>query len=237
MNKLNISFVFIFFSLFVSSDEQIIRNSLEKILPKGSEIESIQESSIKGLYAVYYGDLEPIYVSDDGNFFIYGDIYKININSITNITDIEISERRSTVLSNLESSELISFKSKNEQYAVTVFTDVDCGYCRKLHNQIGEYNKLGITINYAAFPRSGLGTISFTKMVSAWCSDNKKSSLTRLKNNNEINKNFCDNQPVSKHYAIGNKLGVTGTPAIFSSDGRLFPGYLSPEDLLKKLQS
>ena len=229
MNKLNISFVFIFFSLFVSSDEQIIRNSLEKILPKGSEIESIQESSIKGLYAVYYGDLEPIYVSDDGNFFIYGDIYKININSITNITDVEISERRSTILSNLE--------SKNEQYAVTVFTDVDCGYCRKLHNQIGEYNKLGITINYAAFPRSGLGTISFTKMVSAWCSDNKKSSLTRLKNNNEINKNFCDNQPVSKHYAIGNKLGVTGTPAIFSSDGRLFPGYLSPEDLLKKLQS
>lgn len=237
MNKLNISFVFIFFSLFVSSDEQIIRNSLEKILPKGSEIESIQESSIKGLYAVYYGDLEPIYVSDDGNFFIYGDIYKININSITNITDVEISERRSTILSNLESSELISFKSKNEQYAVTVFTDVDCGYCRKLHNQIEEYNKLGITINYAAFPRSGLGTISFTKMVSAWCSDNKKSSLTRLKNNNEINKNFCDNQPVSKHYAIGNKLGVTGTPAIFSSDGRLFPGYLSPEDLLKKLQS
>jgi len=237
MNKLNISFVFIFFSLFVSSDEQIIRNSLEKILPKGSEIESIQESSIKGLYAVYYGDLEPIYVSDDGNFFIYGDIYKININSITNITDVEISERRSTILSNLESSELISFKSKNEQYAVTVFTDVDCGYCRKLHNQIAEYNKLGITINYAAFPRSGLGTISFTKMVSAWCSDNKKSSLTRLKNNNEINKNFCDNQPVSKHYAIGNKLGVTGTPAIFSSDGRLFPGYLSPEDLLKKLKS
>ena len=237
MKKFNISFVFILFSLFISSDEEIIRNSLEKILPAGSEIESIQESSIKGLYAVYYGDLEPIYVSDDGNFFIYGDIYKININSITNITDVEISERRSTILSNLESSELISFKSKNEQYAVTVFTDVDCGYCRKLHNQIGEYNKLGITINYAAFPRSGLGTISFTKMVSAWCSDNKKSSLTRLKNNNEINKNFCDNQPVSKHYAIGNKLGVTGTPAIFSSDGRLFPGYLSPEDLLKKLQS
>ena len=237
MKKFNISFVFILFSLFISSDEEVIRNSLEKILPAGSEIESIQESSIKGLYAVYYGDLEPIYVSDDGNFFIYGDIYKININSITNITDLEISERRSTILSNLESSELISFKSKNEQYAVTVFTDVDCGYCRKLHNQIGEYNKLGITINYAAFPRSGLGTISFTKMVSAWCSDNKKSSLTRLKNNNEINKNFCDNQPVSKHYAIGNKLGVTGTPAIFSSDGRLFPGYLSPEDLLKKLQS
>ena len=237
MKKFNISFVFILFSLFIASDEEIIRNSLEKILPAGSEIESIQESFIPGLYSVYYGDLEPIYVTKDGNFFIYGDIYKINIDSISNITDLEISKRRSIILSNLKPSELISFKSKNEKYSVTIFTDVDCGYCRKLHNQIEEYNKLGITINYAAFPRSGLGTDSFTKMVNAWCSDNTKLSLTRLKNNKEVDVNFCDNQPVSKHYAIGKKLGVTGTPAIFSTDGILIPGYLSPEDLLTKLKS
>ena len=237
MKKLHISFVFILFSLFIVSDEEIIRNNLEKILPIGSEIESIQESSIPGLFTVYYGDLEPIYVTEDGNFFIYGDIYKININSISNITDSEISKRRSLILSDLTSSELISFKSKNEKYIVTVFTDVDCGYCRKLHNQIEEYNKLGITVNYAAFPRSGIGTDSFSKMVSAWCSDNTKLSLTRLKNNKEVDANFCDNQPVSKHYAIGKKLGVTGTPAILSSDGSLMPGYLSPEDLLTKLKS
>jgi thiol:disulfide interchange protein DsbC len=119
---------------------------------------------------------------------------------------------------------------------VTVFTDVDCGYCRKLHNQIEEYNKLGITINYAAFPRSGLGTDSFTKMVNAWCSDNTKLSLTRLKNNKEVAANFCDNQPVSKHYAIGKKLGVTGTPAIFSTDGILIPGYLSPDGFINKIK-
>ena len=237
MKKLHISFVFILFSLFIVSDEEIIRNNLEKILPIGSEIESIQESSIPGLFTVYYGDLEPIYVTEDGNFFIYGDIYKININSISNITDLEISKRRSLILSNLKPSELISFKSKNEKYSVTIFTDVDCGYCRKLHNQIEEYNKLGITVNYAAFPRSGIGTDSFSKMVSAWCSDNTKLSLTRLKNNIEVAANFCDNQPVSKHYAIGKKLGVTGTPAILSSDGSLMPGYLSPEDLLTKLKS
>jgi thiol:disulfide interchange protein DsbC len=206
-------------------------------LPKGSQIESIQKSSIAGLYAVYYGDLEPIYVTEDGNFFIYGNIFKINKDSISNITDIEIAQRRSLILSSLVSSELISFKSANEEYVVTVFTDVDCGYCRKLHNEIKEYNKLGITINYAAFPRSGLGSEAFMKMVSAWCSENKMLNLTRLKNNKEVEINFCERQPVSKHYAIGNKLGVTGTPAIFSSDGRLFPGYLSPEDLLIKLKS
>lgn len=237
MTKFSISFVFILLTIFVSSDEQIIRSSVEKILPKGSQIESIQKSSIAGLYAVYYGDLEPIYVTEDGNFFIYGNIFKINKDSISNITDIEIAQRRSLILSSLVSSELISFKSANEEYVVTVFTDVDCGYCRKLHNEIKEYNKLGITINYAAFPRSGLGSEAFMKMVSAWCSENKMLNLTRLKNNKKVEINFCERQPVSKHYAIGNKLGVTGTPAIFSSDGRLFPGYLSPEDLLIKLKS
>lgn len=237
MRKFSISFVFILLTIFLSSDEHIIRSSVEKILPKGSQIESIQKSSIAGLYAVYYGDLEPIYVTEDGNFFIYGNIFKINKDSISNITDIEIAQRRSLILSSLVSSELISFKSANEEYVVTVFTDVDCGYCRKLHNEIKEYNKLGITINYAAFPRSGLGSEAFMKMVSAWCSENKMLNLTRLKNNKEVEINFCERQPVSKHYAIGNKLGVTGTPAIFSSDGRLFPGYLSPEDLLIKLKS
>ena len=236
MQKLLILFIFIF-TLSISASEDNIRESLKNILPDGAIIESIEATPIENMYAVYYGDLQPIYVTKDGSFFIYGDIYKININSISNITDLEISKRRSLILSNLISSELISFKSKNEKYTVTVFTDVDCGYCRKLHNQIEEYNKLGITINYAAFPRSGLGTDSFTKMVNAWCSDNTKLSLTRLKNNKEVDANFCDNQPVSKHYTIGKKLGVTGTPAILSSDGSLMPGYLSPEDLLTKLKS
>ena len=100
-----------------------------------------------------------------------------------------------------------------------------------------EYNKLGITINYAAFPRSGIGTSSFTKMVGAWCSKNPKESITKLKNNENIDMSFCDNQPVAKQFAIGQRLGVNGTPSIFLSDGSFFPGYLSPEDLLKELKS
>ena len=140
-------------------------------------------------------------------------------------------------MSEINNNELISFPSKNELYSVTVFTDVDCGYCRKLHKEIMGYNKLGITINYAAFPRSGIGTEAFTKMVGAWCSNNPKESLTNLKNGKNPKLNFCDSQPIAKHYAIGKKLGITGTPAIVSEDGQLFPGYYSPEDLLEKLKS
>jgi thiol:disulfide interchange protein DsbC len=231
-----ISFILIF-SVSVSASQENIRESLKNILPDGTVIELIEPSPIPGIYAVYYGDLQPIYVTQDGSFFIYGDIYKININSISNITEKSIAERRKLILQNIPSEELISFKSSNEQFSVIVFTDVDCGYCRKLHNQIDEYNSLGISINYAAFPRSGLGTSAFTKMVGAWCSDNPKDSMTKLKNNSTLDISFCENQPVSKQYIIGKKLGVDGTPAIFSMDGEMFPGYIEPEELLLRLKS
>jgi thiol:disulfide interchange protein DsbC len=231
-----ISFILIF-SVSVSASQENIRESLKNILPDGTVIELIEPSPIPGIYAVYYGDLQPIYVTQDGSFFIYGDIYKININSISNITEKSVAERRKLILQNIPSEELISFKSSNEQFSVIVFTDVDCGYCRKLHNQIDEYNSLGISINYAAFPRSGIGTSAFTKMVGAWCSDNPKDSMTKLKNNSPLDISFCENQPVSKQYIIGKKLGVDGTPAIFSMDGEMFPGYIEPEELLLRLKS
>jgi thiol:disulfide interchange protein DsbC len=225
------------FSVSVSASQDNIREGLKNILPDGTVIELIEPSPIPGIYAVYYGDLQPIYVTQDGSFFIYGDIYKININSISNITEKSVAERRKLILQNIPTEELISFKSSNEQFSVIVFTDVDCGYCRKLHNQIDEYNSLGISINYAAFPRSGLGTSAFTKMVGAWCSDNPKDSMTKLKNNSPLDISFCENQPVSKQYIIGKKLGVDGTPAIFSMDGEIFPGYIEPEELLLRLKS
>ena len=231
-----ISFILIF-SVSVSASQDNIREGLKNILPDGTVIELIEPSPIPGIYAVYYGDLQPIYVTQDGSFFIYGDIYKININSISNITEKSVAERRKLILQNIPIEELISFKSSNEQFSVIVFTDVDCGYCRKLHNQIDEYNSLGISINYAAFPRSGLGTPAFTKMVGAWCSDNPKDSMTKLKNNSPLDISFCENQPVSKQYIIGKKLGVDGTPAIFSMDGEMFPGYIEPEELLLRLKS
>ena len=231
-----ISFILIF-SVSVSASQDNIREGLKNILPDEAVIELIEPSPIPGIYAVYYGDLQPIYVTQDGSFFIYGDIYKININSISNITEKSVAERRKLILQNIPTEELISFKSSNEQFSVIVFTDVDCGYCRKLHNQIDEYNSLGISINYAAFPRSGLGTSAFTKMVGAWCSDNPKDSMTKLKNNSPLDISFCENQPVSKQYIIGKKLGVDGTPAIFSMDGEMFPGYIEPEELLLRLKS
>ena len=233
--KLSI-YVLIFFSMSFFADETIIKEKLEKILPDGAEIETIIESDFPGIFKVYYGDIQPIYVSESGNYFIYGDMFKIAENEILNITDIEINKRRLDILNNINSKELISFSSDNEIYEVTVFTDVECGYCRKLHEQINQYNKIGISINYAAFPRSGIGTGAFTKMVGAWCSDEPKKMLTSLKKGKNPKLDFCNTQPIAKHYSIGQKIGITGTPAIITSAGELLPGYYPPDELLKKLK-
>lgn len=234
--KILINTLFIL-SFSVFSDEVAIEEKISAILPPGTSIEMIEKSNFPGIYKVYYGDIQPLYVSQDGNFFLYGDMFEIKSSQIVNLTNKDISQRRISLMSEINNDELISFPSKNELYSVTVFTDVDCGYCRKLHKEIIDYNKLGITINYAAFPRSGIGTETFTKMVGAWCSKNPKESLTNLKDGENLRLNFCDSQPIAKHYTIGQKLGITGTPAIISEDGQLFPGYHSPEDLLEKLKS
>jgi thiol:disulfide interchange protein DsbC len=237
MKVFNFIFILISFSVFVFSDKELISAKLENILPADAVIESIEPSVFDGIYKVYYGDLQPIYVSQDGNFFIYGDMYQINSNRIINITNEETKSRRVDLLSSIPSNELIIFKSKNEISAITVFTDVDCGYCRKLHSQISEYNKVGITVKYAAFPRSGIGTQTFTRMVGAWCADDPKKVITDLKNDKKLNLDFCDDQPIAKHYVIGQKLGISGTPAIITPDGELIPGYVSPEELLSRLKA
>jgi len=227
----------ILFSLTTYSDELLIKEKISGILPPGTQIEKIEESSFPNIYKVYYGDIQPLYVSKSGKYFLYGDMFEINSSEIINLTALDIKKQRISLMKEINQDELISFSSDDEIYSVTVFTDVDCGYCRKLHNEIKAYNKLGISINYAAFPRSGIGTEAFTKMVGAWCSTNPKQSITYLKDGKKLDLNFCDSQPVSKHYAIGKKIGITGTPAIISSEGELFPGYYSPQDLLDKLKS
>ena len=226
----------ILFSLNLLSNEKDIKENIEKILPPEAKIESIEKSIFPGIYKVFYGDLQPLYVSEDGKLFIYGDMFQISENEILNITDKEIAYKRNEILKELDQSTLISFLSDKESHRITVFTDVDCGYCRKLHDQIGEYNKLGISIDYAAYPRSGIGTNAFTKMVSAWCSVNPHKALTDLKKGKEINVKFCENQPIAKHYTIGKKIGISGTPAIITSSGELLPGYISPDELYKRLR-
>ncbi len=234
--KILLSVLILIFVSDAKSDELLISSKINEVLPEGMSVQSIKESQIKNLFVVDIGDLQPIYASKDGEFFFYGELYAVNGNMLQNTTKDEINLKRKSILDEAFSEDdFISFKSENEKHKVTIFTDVDCGYCRKFHNEIKDFNDLGITINYVAFPRSGLDSDSYNKIVTAWCSKDPKDILTKMKQGIDVQLSMCQDHPVKTHFLLGQKIGITGTPAIIKSNGELLPGYLPPEELLNRL--
>ena len=227
---------FLAFSLDGIANETEIVTKINQVLPAGMSVKGIKQSQVEGLFVVDIGDLQPIYASKDGNFFLYGEMYAIKNGELLNTTKQEISLNRRAILdSELSEKDFITFAATDEKHVITVFTDVDCGYCRKFHGEIEDYNAQGITVNYVAFPRSGLESDSYNKIVSAWCSSDPKGTLTALKEGRDPALKLCQDHPVEDHYLLGQRIGITGTPAIISSSGDLLPGYLPPMELLKKL--
>ena len=227
---------FLAFSLDGIANETEIVTKINQVLPAGMSVKGIKQSQVDSLFVVDIGDLQPIYASKDGNFFLYGEMYAIKNGELLNTTKQEISLNRKAILdSELSEKDFITFAATDEKHVITVFTDVDCGYCRKFHGEIEDYNAQGITVNYVAFPRSGLESDSYNKIVSAWCSSDPKGTLTALKEGRDPALKLCQDHPVEDHYLLGQRIGITGTPAIISSSGDLLPGYLPPMELLKKL--
>ena len=217
-------------------DDLLISSKINAVLPKGMSVQSVKKSQIENLYIVDIGDLQPIYASKNGEFFFYGELYAVNGNMLQNTTKDEINLKRKSILDEaLSEGDFITFKSDNEKHRVIIFTDVDCGYCRKFHNEINDFNDLGITVNYVAFPRSGLASDSYNKIVTAWCSTDAKDTITKMKQGIDVQLSMCQDHPVEKHFLLGQKIGITGTPAIIKSNGELLPGYLPPEELITRL--
>ena len=140
------------------------------------------------------------------------------------------------VMTLLEDSKTINFTADDEKHVIKVFTDISCGYCRLLHSQIDDYLALGISIEYYAFPRDGLQTQVFQDMQSAWCSEDPKLSITKLKGGDAIGEKTCQN-PIQMHYEYGQLLGITGTPTIFLSNGQKLSGYIPANELIKIIEN
>ena len=178
-----------------------------------------------------------VYVTADGNYLISGDIYLITEEGLVNKSEARRDFQRKALLEGIDINQFIIFEPKDVKHNVFVFTDVDCGYCRQFHNQIQEYLDLGIKVNYLAYPRAGIGSDSYRRIVSAWCADDPNYSLTVLKKGGEIKDNLCSTNPVENHFNLGRSIGVQGTPSIVTQEGKMIPGYLPPEELLNILSA
>lgn len=197
-----------------------------------SEPTSVKPSQLPNIYEVMYGT-EVVYFSADGKYFLAGDM--IELDTRINLSDFAKQSVRKDIM-NREDFKPVVFKAENEKHKLTVFTDIDCGYCAKLHREMPEINAKGITIEYLMFPRAGLKSKSYDTAVSMWCSDDQQQSMTDAKARREIPEKTCEN-PVAAQYNLGQEVGVTGTPALITKTGKLIPGYMPADRLAAMLDA
>jgi len=201
----------------------------------GLKVEDVRISPVNGVYEITRGS-DVSYVSSDGKYAIVGDM--IDLDSDANLSENRRRTIRQQMIDTVPESEMLVFSPKDPKYTITVFTDVDCGYCRKLHSQIAEYNRLGIRVRYLFFPRSGPDTESWHKAEAVWCSPNRNEALTKAKKGEDITAKDCGaNTIVARDYELGQKLSVEGTPAIILSTGEMLPGYAPPGQLANYLKT
>ncbi|BAW80208.1 thiol-disulfide interchange protein DsbC [Candidatus Nitrosoglobus terrae] len=223
------------FSVLVVADEKItsVQTALKKFMP-GVQLQSIKPTPIPGLYEIVI-EGQVLYFSEDGRYAVQGQL--VDLATRTNLTEERMNAVRAKAINALDKRDMIVFGPKEAKYTVNIFTDIDCPYCRQMHQHVDEYNKLGIKIRYLSFPRAGIGSASYDKAVAVWCAKDRQQALTQAKADKPIENtaNKCKN-PVADQFNLGQSLGVNATPTLILDDGTMLPGFIRPQALVSFLE-
>ncbi len=213
--------------------EQRIVTRMQTMFPD-EQVTDIAKSPLSGIYEVLIGG-SVFYISEDGRYVLQGDL--IDLDQRRNLSSRKREVARKEAFENLAPADFVEFAAAAGKPAkvLYVFTDVDCGYCRKMHSEMAALNAGGITVRYLAFPRSGLEGESFTKAAAVWCADNRQEAMTLSKLGKLVSSRQCDN-PVAREFELGHSIGVTGTPAVYTQAGRQLGGYVPAEELVRMLK-
>lgn len=197
----------------------------------------VAPSPVPGFYQVQVAGGPVLHVQQGGEYFFDGSLYQARPGMFINLSEQELVEQRRAAIATVAVSDTIVFAPAdgNTRGVLNVFTDIDCGYCRKLHQSVPELNALGIEVRYLAFPRAGIGSESYRKAVAAWCAQDRGPMLTRLKNGEAVDLQQCEDNPVAAQFELGQELGVNGTPATLLADGTMIPGYRSAQEFAHML--
>ena len=199
-------------------------------------VEHAQASPVPGLIELALANGDIVYATADGKYLLLGDLFQMSDAGFVNVSDNTRNAKRRELLAAVPASEMVVFPAQGQRKAfVTVFTDVDCPWCRKFHTEsVPELNKKGVEVRYLAYPRQGLNSEAFTKMVSAWCSTDRLDAINKLKRGQAIPPKTCNN-PIAREYELGQQVGVNGTPTVILEDGAIAGGFVTAAELTKRL--
>jgi thiol:disulfide interchange protein DsbC len=197
-------------------------------------IESVRPSPAPGIVEVQVINGPLLYATEDGGyFFLNGDLHQVSVSGAVNLTEERRSLARKEQLAAVSLEDMVVFSPKGEtRDHVSVFTDVTCFYCQKLHREVDQLNAKGVEVRYLAFPRGGINSDGAKKLATAWCADDQQTTLTELKAGMDLPVNDCADSPIAAQYQLGQEMGVSGTPAIITSSGMMIPGYRPAADLI-----
>lgn len=218
-----------------ASPEKTIRAALAKIVPDLA-IDSISPSPVTGLYEVMVGT-QLMYVTEDGRYFVDGRI--IDLQTRQDLSEPRLAQARKRLVDGVSESQMVIFGPADAKHTVTVFTDIECGYCRKLHSEIDQYGQEGIRVRYLFYPRAGQGSPAYKEAVSVWCAGDQaaqREAMTAAKAGKTIPEKTCEN-PVDEHMGLGQELGLRGTPAIVTENGDMIGGYVDAKRLAAQLEA
>jgi thiol:disulfide interchange protein DsbC len=217
------------------SPEATIQAKLKQARPDLAVTE-VRPSVASGLYEVQLETGTTLYATADGDFFVLGDLFSVGIGGIVNLAEQQRDIDRKKAIAAVSKEDMIIFAAAGEtRGTLTVFTDVDCFYCQKMHKEVPALNEAGVEVRYLAYPREGIGGNSYRKIASAWCADDRQVALTALKNRQSIADNVCPGNPVADQYMLGQQVGVRGTPALVLESGEMVPGYVAADELVVRM--
>ena len=218
-----------------AADEDELEQVRLRVADMFAEIDpqDINNSPIDGWYVVQKGSIVA-YISEDGRYLLQGDL--IDLDNQVNLSEQSRTTARRKLISSVDDDQFIAFTPSEVKFTVTVFTDVDCTYCRKLHSQIDDYLAQGIEVRYMLYPRNGPASRSWSTSEKVWCARDRNQALTDAKLDRSFETQKCDSSAITKHYMLGQDVGLTGTPAIIFEDGTLVSGYIPPATLSARLQ-
>lgn len=221
-------------SLAADQDEKLdkVRQRMSSMF-EAIQPEHINTGPIEGWYEIQSGSIVA-YVSEDGRYLLQGDL--IDLDAGVNLTDLSRNESRREIMASVDDDQVITFAPEDVKYSVNIFTDVGCGYCRRLHNQIDDYLAQGIEVRYLLYPRNGPASKDWKTSEEVWCATNRNDALTAAKLDKSFASSSCDASIIQDHYVLGQKIGLSGTPTIVLEDGTLIGGYLPAAALAERLQ-
>ena len=190
----------------------------------------ISATPVMGLFEVIVGS-QVVYMSGDARYMIEGDL--IDLTTKRNVSEEAKSVIRLSAIESLGVDKMLVYTPKKVKNTITVITDIDCPYCRRLHNEVPDYMENEVQVRYIFMPLKGAADMK--KTVRVWCSDNQQTALDTAKSGGKVEDKTCDN-PINDHLALARELGVRGTPAILLEDGRLLPGYVPVDKLVAELR-